>query len=73
MGDTFGLTIAAAAAAIAYVREPCVAPLTAQRLLRIVLDNWASIGPGFHIYFPGRRQLPTGLRLLIDLMQPLGI
>jgi DNA-binding transcriptional LysR family regulator len=76
MGDTFALTLAAAGAAIAYVREPCVAPLTAQRLLRIVLDDWASIGPGFHIYFPGRRQLPTGLRLLIDLireMQPLGI
>jgi hypothetical protein len=34
------------------------------------------MGPGFHIYYPGRRQLPTGLRLLIDLireMQPLGL
>jgi hypothetical protein len=56
--------------------SPVWPPLTAQRLLRIVLDDWASIGPGFHIYFPGRRQQPTALRLLIDLireMQPLGI
>jgi hypothetical protein len=33
------------------------------------------MGSGFHIYYSGRRQLPTGLRLLIDLIReirPLG-
>jgi DNA-binding transcriptional LysR family regulator len=44
--------------------------------LELVLQDWSTRGPGYHIYYPGRRQLPTGLRLLIDLireMRPLGL
>lgn len=44
--------------------------------LRLVLEDWATLGPGYHVYYSGRRQLPTGLRLLIDLireLQPLGL
>ncbi len=72
----FGLTLAAAGTALAYLPEPCVASLTAQGQLRCVLDAWSPMGPGFHIYYPSRRQLPTGLRLLIDLIReirPLGL
>jgi len=72
----FALGLAAAGTAIAYLPEPCAAPLISQGTLRSVLNDWAPMGPGFHIYYPGRRQLPTGLRLLIDLireMQPLGL
>ncbi|MGY8680921.1 LysR substrate-binding domain-containing protein [Bradyrhizobium sp. UFLA05-153] len=72
----FALTLAAAGAALAYLPEPSVTPLTARGQLRCVLDAWSPMGPGFHIYYPSRRQLPTGLRLLIDLireMQPLGL
>lgn len=72
----FALTLAAGGAALAYLPEPCAAPLIERGDLRIVLDNWSSIGSGFHIYYSGRRQLPTGLRLLIDLireMHPLGL
>jgi DNA-binding transcriptional LysR family regulator len=72
----FALTLAAAGTALAYLPEPSVAPLTAQGRLRCILDDWSPMGPGFHIYYPSRRQLPTGLRLLIDLireMQPLGL
>jgi DNA-binding transcriptional LysR family regulator len=71
-----GLDLAVAGAALAYFPEPCVAPLIARGALRIVLADWAPIGPGFHLYYSGRRQLPTGLRLLIDLireMRPLGL
>ena len=56
-------------------RAASVAAMWSAGDLRIVLADWASIGPGFHIYYPGRRQLPTGLRLLIDLireLRPLG-
>jgi DNA-binding transcriptional LysR family regulator len=45
-------------------------------VLRLVLGDWASMGSGFHVYYSGRRQLPTGLRLLIDLIReihPLGL
>lgn len=72
----FALSLAAAGAGLAYLPEPCAVPLIAKGLLHQVLDDWAPMGPGFHIYYPGRRQLPTGLRLLIDLireMRPLGL
>jgi DNA-binding transcriptional LysR family regulator len=69
----FALSLVVAGTAIAYLPEPCTKPLVSQGALRCVLDDWSPFGPGFHIYYPGRRQLPTGLRLLIDLireMQP---
>lgn len=72
----FVLSLATAAAGLAYLPEPCVAPLVGRGELRIVLEDWAPPGPGFHIYYRGRRQLPTGLRLLIDLireLRPLGL
>ncbi|AWB20791.1 LysR family transcriptional regulator [Methylobacterium currus] len=72
----FALALAAAGGGLAYLPEPCVAPLVAAGMLRIVLAEWAPMGAGFYLYYPGRRQLPTGLRLLIDLIrevQPLGL
>lgn len=72
----FALTLATGGAALAYLPEPCVAPFVERGELDVVLGDWASMGPGFHIYYSGRRQLPTGLRLLIDLireMRPLDL
>jgi DNA-binding transcriptional LysR family regulator len=72
----FALSLATGGAALAYLPQPCVAPLVRDGALRIVLEDWAPMGAGFHIYYSGRRQLPTGLRLLIDLireMRPLGL
>jgi DNA-binding transcriptional LysR family regulator len=75
-GTQFALDLTTAGTALAYFPEPCVAPLIRRGELQLILEDWASPGPGFHIYYPGRRQLPTGLRLLIDLireMRPLGL
>lgn len=61
--------------AIMYAPEPAIAREVARGDLQIVLEDWASPGPAMHIYYPGRRQVPVGLRLLIDLvreMRPLG-
>ncbi|MGR4863793.1 LysR family transcriptional regulator [Caulobacter sp. LARHSG274] len=72
----FAMTLAMGGAALAYLPEPCVQPAVARGELRLVLNDWSSLGPGFHIYYPSRRQLPTGLRLLINLireMRPLGL
>lgn len=72
----FAIDLATAGIALAYLPEPSVVKLVEQGSLRLVLADWASMGPGFHIYYTGRRQLPTGLRLLIDLireLQPLGL
>ncbi len=72
----FAMTLALAGTGLAYLPEPIVAPLVTEGRLRLVLEDWASMGAGFHIYYPSRRQLPTGLRLLIDLireLRPLGL
>lgn len=72
----FALSLVKGGAGLAYLPEPSVAPLLGDGDLQIVLADWASMGPGFHIYYSGRRQLPTALRLLIELikeMRPLGL
>ncbi|CAO4134547.1 LysR family transcriptional regulator [Methylorubrum extorquens] len=72
----FGLSLALAGGGLAYLPQPCVEPSVARGELRVVLADWGPVGPGFHIYYPGRRQLPTGLRLLTDLIRevkPLGL
>ena len=72
----FGLSLVTRGAALAYLPEPTVTSLVSSGDLEMVLADWAPLGPGFHIYYSGRRQLPTALRLLIDLireMRPLGV
>lgn len=34
-----------------------------------LLADWASMSSGFHAYYSSRRQIPTALRLLIDLIR----
>jgi DNA-binding transcriptional LysR family regulator len=61
---------------VIYGAEPILRPYLDSGALKLVLGDWASMGSGFHIYYSGRRQLPTGLRLLIDLIReirPLGL
>jgi DNA-binding transcriptional LysR family regulator len=72
----FGLSLVSGGAGLAYLPEPSAASLVAGGELQIVLDDWAPFGAGFHIYYSGRRQLPTALRLLIELIRemcPLGL
>jgi DNA-binding transcriptional LysR family regulator len=61
---------------IIYGAEPVLRPYLDSGALMLVLEDWASMGSGFHVYYSGRRQVPTGLRLLIDLireLRPLGL
>ncbi len=70
------LTLLAGGAGLMYGPEPLLSPLMKAGTVRRVLQEWTSPGPGFHIYYSSHRQVPTGLRLLIDLireMQPLGL
>ena len=69
------LAMVAQGAALTYIAEPVVAALLANGTLQAVLKEWASVGPGFHIYYSSYRQMPIALRLLIDLikeLRPLG-
>jgi DNA-binding transcriptional LysR family regulator len=54
---------------IIYATEPVPRPYLDGGAFKPVLDTWATTGSGFHIYHIGRRHLPKGLRLLIDLIR----
>lgn len=61
---------------IIYGAEPIFRTDLERGSLVPVLLDWASLGEGFHVYHSGRRQVPTALRLLIDLIReirPLGL
>lgn len=63
-------------AGLMYGPEPVLAPYVENGRAVLLLEEWASYGPGFHVYYSSRRQLPAGLRLLIDLireLRPLGL
>jgi DNA-binding transcriptional LysR family regulator len=70
------LQLVARGAGLMYGPEPLLKPLIDVGEVQLVLQEWASPGPGFFIYYSSRRQLPTGLKLLIELireLQPLGL
>ncbi|OLU16697.1 LysR family transcriptional regulator [Pseudomonas sp. PA1(2017)] len=62
----FGIEMALADRGITYCLEERVREYIARGELQIVLPDWAPIEPAFHIYYPGRRQMPPGLRELVD-------
>ena len=71
-----GLAAVKDAAGLMYVAEPMVRQCLRDGTLRTVLDDWAPMGPGYHVYYSSRRQVPSALRLLIDLvreLRPLGL
>ncbi|MGF6209416.1 LysR family transcriptional regulator [Pseudomonas frederiksbergensis] len=71
-----GLIAVLGGAGLMYFPEPLVEPYVKDGRLRLVLTEWAPLEDGFHIYYSSRRQLPTGLRLLIEFIRevrPLGL
>jgi len=70
-----GLVAVLGGAGLMYFPEPLVAPYVNAGRLRLVLTEWAPLAEGFHIYYSSRRQLPTGLKLLLEYIReikPLG-
>ncbi|MFC5067769.1 LysR family transcriptional regulator [Flaviflagellibacter deserti] len=66
----------AGGAGLMYAPEPVLEAFLTAGTARLVLEEWASPGPGFHIYYSNRRHVPAGLRALIDLIReirPLGL
>lgn len=71
-----GLAAAKQGAGLFYVCDPMVGELVERGVLRTVLEDWAPVGPGFHIYYSSRRQMPAALRLFIELvreLRPMGL
>ncbi|AQZ34708.1 LysR family transcriptional regulator [Pseudomonas sp. LPH1] len=67
--STFGIDMALADRGITYCPEGRIQEHLDRGELQIVLPDWAPIEPAFHIYYPGRRQMPPGLRELIDVLR----
>jgi DNA-binding transcriptional LysR family regulator len=72
----FAISVVEGGIGLAYTPEPAVAASVNAGRLQYVLEDWRSMGPAFNIYYSSRRQVPLGLRILIDLireMRPLGL
>lgn len=70
------LAMALAGIGLMYGMEPTFAPHVARGELRLVLEDWSTMGPAYHAYYSSRHQVPTGLKLLIELIRevrPLGL
>ena len=69
--DHTGLMVDAAAdgLGIAYVPERAARGWFADGRLLPVLSDWCPAFPGFFLYYPGRRQIPAGLRAFIDVLR----
>jgi len=60
---------------VIYATQPVLAPSVGAGKLKLILEDWSSPGEGFHVYYSSRRQVPNGLRLLIETireLKPLG-
>ncbi|MCX2684456.1 MULTISPECIES: LysR family transcriptional regulator [Pseudomonas] len=64
-----GIQMALLDRGVTYCPEERIADYISRGELQVVLPDWAPIEPAFHIYYPGRRQMPPGLRELIDLLR----
>lgn len=56
-------------AGIAFVLEPSVAEDVAAGRLVHLLPDWSAPFPGYHLYYPSRRQVSPALRAFIDHMR----
>ncbi|HEX7945089.1 MAG TPA: LysR family transcriptional regulator [Phenylobacterium sp.] len=71
-----GIAAAVDGTGLMYAADTMVREELASGALRTVLDDWAPVGSGYHIYYSSRRQVPAALRFFIDLvreMRPLGL
>lgn len=66
-----GVALVTRGAGLMYVPERVIARYIEDGTVQEVLKDWAHTDPGFHIYFSSFRQVPVGLRLLIDLIREL--
>lgn len=54
---------------LAYLPEDMVTPYIERRRLVLVLDSWCAPFPGYHIYYPSRRQSSPAFSLVVDALR----
>ena len=67
------LEAARAGVGLAYLRESLVASDLAHGRLVRLLEDWTQPFPGICLYYPSRRNVPPGLRAIIDLIREIGV
>jgi DNA-binding transcriptional LysR family regulator len=60
------LTAALAGFGLAYVPRQMAEKYIAKRQLVAVLEDWTPVFPGYHLYYPGRKQLTRAMQVIID-------
>lgn len=63
------LNAAVAGLGVAYVPEELVQPHLAKGELKRVLDDWCPYWPGYHLYYPSRRQSSPAFSLLVEALR----
>lgn len=63
------LDAALAGFGVAYLPEDTVAPHIERGRLKLVLDSWCAPFPGYHLYFPSRRQSSPTLSLVAEALR----
>ena len=66
------LDAALAGFGLAYLPEGLAQPHIAKRRLRRVLEDWCPSFPGYHLYYPSRRQSSPAFALLVDALRHRG-
>ncbi len=68
-GTTQILIAALSGFGLAYVPEDLAQPYLASKRLRRVLEDWCPPYPGYHLYYPSRRQPSAAFSLLVDALR----
>jgi DNA-binding transcriptional LysR family regulator len=63
------LDAAVAGFGLAYVPEDLARPYLQEGRLGQVLDDWCPTWPGYHLYYPSRRQSSSAFALLVDALR----
>lgn len=66
---TLALKAALAGSGLAYIPEDRVPPLLAEGWLIRVLEDWCPPFPGYHLYYPSRRQPSPALTVLVEALR----
>ena len=68
-GTTQRLNAALTGLSLAYVPEDLVRPHVAAGRLKRVLEDWCPTYPGYHLYYPSRRQSSPAFALLVEALR----
>ncbi|MBD8472918.1 hypothetical protein IFT98_03150 [Pseudomonas sp. CFBP 8770] len=58
--DGFGLS---------FIPDDMAAPYVASGQLQVVLEDWCPWYPGYHLYYPSRRQASPAFTLLVEALR----